>query len=177
MSEPLVLRAWAPVRKLADARAWSPAPSPRARPCVCAKPLRTLKSFLCAARGWRMRGSSYSAPTALGVQCGRVTPLGTFTNAMRLGKPAGDAVEARATDASDGAIASSIGSATAAPRPRKNVRRCTCHLLLTSTNLRLRRTVQPLCYTTRLGPRCVGGREFRRPPHLERHAVDHAEHE
>src|SRR5207248_355788 len=58
MSAPLVLRAWQPVRNVADARAWSPGPSPCGRALSCARPLMTWKSLLSGSSGWRMYGSS-----------------------------------------------------------------------------------------------------------------------
>src|SRR6478672_11778321 len=84
---------------------------------------------------------------------------------MRRGKPVGAvalgpaaAAAAVAAAWSDGAIASSIGSATAAPTPRKNVRRSMCHLRLTR-------------YLRDRGAGRVAS------PHLKRDAVDHAEHQ
>src|SRR5712671_1447256 len=60
-------------------------------------------------------GDSCKSPSAAGVHLSIMIPFGTSTNAIRIGR----ALSA----ASAGVIASSMGSASAAPAPRRNVRR------------------------------------------------------
>ena len=59
---PSVLSGWAPVRKLASDRAWSPPPSPWASPPSWARPVRTSRSSLNAASGSRIRAARSPAP-------------------------------------------------------------------------------------------------------------------
>src|SRR5688500_5288245 len=93
---------------------------------------------------------------------------------MRFGWPAAVAVEAETTEPSDGTIASSIGRATAAPTPRRNVRRWMCHFLALMSYLCYGRVGAALTVLSCLiGHR--GGRTFGSPPHLERDAVDDAQ--
>src|SRR5712671_2546870 len=68
-------------------------------------------------------GDSCKSPSADGVHLSIMIPFGTSMNAMRIGR----ALSA----ASAGVIASSMGSASAAPAPRKNVRRGMDFLVIT----------------------------------------------
>src|SRR5262245_64402495 len=67
--------------------------------------------------GSRMYGNSVNAPSDFGVQSFMWIPFGTYRNAARSGDFATGAA------AATGAIASSHGSATAAPSPLSMVRR------------------------------------------------------
>src|SRR5258705_12160758 len=68
-------------------------------------------------------GDNCRAPPAAGVHLSIMIPFGTSMNAIRIGR----ALSA----ASAGVIASSTGSASAAPAPRKNVRRGMDFLVIT----------------------------------------------
>src|SRR5712672_3443498 len=71
-------------------------------------------------------GDSCKSPSAAGVHLSIMIPFGTSTNAMRIGR----ALSA----ASAGVIASSTGSASAAPAPRRNVRRGLDFLVISMAN-------------------------------------------
>src|SRR5688572_7297646 len=90
---------------------------------------------------------------------------------MRFGIFAAVPVAAVTTEPSDGTIASSIGSAIAAPTPRRKVRRWMCHLSL-MTNLSYR-----LIGCVVVAGRGLIARRRRAASHLERHAVHDAHHQ
>src|SRR4030095_15843292 len=75
--------------------------------------MRSLKP----ASGWSVRGNSQSAPTLFGVHSPfkLKIPFGVCMNAMRIGR--GEAAP------NAGVMASSMGKASVAPTPRRNVRR------------------------------------------------------
>src|SRR6516225_204386 len=77
------------------------------------------------ARGWRVCDSSQSVPTILGVNSPFrfMIPLGTSMNDMRIGRAF--------STAKAGVMASSRGSASAAPVPRKKARRGIDFLVIT----------------------------------------------
>ena len=62
MSLPSVLWGWAPVRNEATHLAWSPGPSPKARPPLSVNPLNTVTADLWPSIGSRIEGR---APTAV----------------------------------------------------------------------------------------------------------------
>jgi hypothetical protein len=76
-SAPPVLKAWQPVRKVALARAWSPAPSPFASAFRCISPDRTCTCCRTRCSGSRIIGSSNASPVARGVQSSMFAPFGT----------------------------------------------------------------------------------------------------
>ena len=119
MSAPEVFFGWIPVRKLDAARAWSPAPSPKARPLLCVSPDRTKMSFRWASKGFKIRVNSKLGPSEAGVHASWITPFGMYTNAKRRGALPTDCRGAPKA----GTIASRNGRATTAPAPRKSVRR------------------------------------------------------
>src|SRR5258706_16394989 len=87
-------------------------------------PERTRNWSLSLASGSSEKGISYPAPTCLGIHESCHTPLGKKRTAMRTG----GLFVAEAATAARGRIASSIGSAIAAPAPRRNVLRDKCEL-------------------------------------------------
>src|SRR5215218_5381225 len=111
MSAPEVLRAWRPVRNELMARAWSPGPSPFARPLSRVIPPITLTWLLYGSSGASVPVSRPRAPVSAGVQWAMLTPFGTYTNAIRFGA----AAAAARPDVADCANPSdsSHGSATA----------------------------------------------------------------
>ena len=123
MSAPWVLRAWQAVRNVAEARAWSPAPSPFGRALSCAKPLNTVTWSRTGANGWRVRGNSKDEPVCSGVQSFIIAPFGMYTKAIRNGGlPAAADAPAAAPKARTAGAEARNGSATAVPKPRRNVR-------------------------------------------------------
>jgi len=86
----------------------------------------TVSCFWNGCRGARIGGMSKSAPSFFGVHLSMTAPWGKYTNTMR-GLPAA-AVFASAMPA--GIIASSSGSETLAPMPRRTVRRERCFLVM-----------------------------------------------
>src|SRR6185436_12775518 len=66
-SAPPVLYGWTPVRNVAVARAWSPGPSPSARPVTCARPLNTLRSSRNGSSAFIVGLNSKFEPTDFGV--------------------------------------------------------------------------------------------------------------
>src|SRR6056297_207759 len=75
----------AAVRNVEPPRAWSPAPSPLARPLSWAKPETTLIFDLKSANGWSVGESCQSFPFPCGVQSGMIAPFGKNTHAIRTG--------------------------------------------------------------------------------------------
>ena len=76
MSEP-DSRGWAPVKKLAEARAWSPGPEPRALALWHVKWDRTSVCSRNRSSGRRMGVNAKSFPCVAGVQLRMTMPLGT----------------------------------------------------------------------------------------------------
>jgi len=79
-SEPVVNFGGTSVRKRVLARAWSPGSCPAGvAGGVLFNPLNTVSRFRNGDNGWRIDGSSKSAPAAAGVQCCSIrgTPFGT----------------------------------------------------------------------------------------------------
>ena len=66
-STPPVLYGCTPVRKVAVARAWSPGPSPCARPVTCASPLNTLMCSRYGSSAFIVGLNSKFAPVVFGV--------------------------------------------------------------------------------------------------------------
>ena len=66
-SAPPVLYGWTPVRNVAVARAWSPGPSPSARPFTCASPPNTLTYSRNGSSGFIVGLNSKFAPAVFGV--------------------------------------------------------------------------------------------------------------
>ena len=117
-----------PVRNVAAARAWSPGPSPSARPLTCASPLNTFDLLAerlerlhrraeleVGARGlWRPEERARALVARADDAVGRID----VAQARPASPPAASAASVNA-----GTIESSSGSAIAAPRPRRKVRR------------------------------------------------------
>ena len=74
---PEVLRACSPVRKVAEARAWSPGPSPLPLAFLWPRPAMTWMSDLWASRAEREEPSEKVEPPPVGHQWALLTPLGT----------------------------------------------------------------------------------------------------
>src|SRR5689334_22560154 len=93
----------------------------------------TTISFLSSLSGSSVGESAKLAPTSFGAQASGITPFGENRTAIRTGGfvPAA----AAAPRAMRGIIASSQGKATAAPTPRKNVRRSIRPLTLIPVSL------------------------------------------
>ena len=116
-SAPSVSFGWTPLSHVAVARVCSPLPSPRASACPWASPLSTTMRSRNGSRG-RSVGDSSRAVFAGGVHDSIAMPLGRYTHpSRRTGSAARAPTPARA-----GVMASSIGRASAAPAPRRNVR-------------------------------------------------------
>jgi hypothetical protein len=84
-SAPSVLRGWAPVRKQAAARAWSPGPSPFASAFSCFRPEITSSRSRTAASGSSVGPSSNPSPSVFGVHDSIHFPFGTKQKAWRSG--------------------------------------------------------------------------------------------
>src|ERR1035437_1084222 len=121
MSAPSVFFGCTPVSHVAPARAWSPGPSPRERPLICARLLSTSVRSRNGANAFMVELNSKAAPSPEGLQLDSMIPFGTYTKPKRTAGLAAFVVPANA-----GTIASRNGSASTAPAPRKNARRGSC---------------------------------------------------
>jgi hypothetical protein len=104
-----------PVRKVAPARAWSPAPSPSARPCTCASPLKTSSRSRNGSNGFIVDANSKLAPSVAGVHLFIMIRWARRRNR--------DAQPVSRLAVKAGVIASNNGKASVTPIPRRNVRR------------------------------------------------------
>ena len=143
---PSVLTGRAPVRNVAPARAWSPAPSPPGRPLTCAKPLRNVRCSRNGARPLPISLNSKFVPVPVGVHspCRSMMPFGTYTKPMRsVGREAPSRGAAIA-----GTMASIKGSAIDTPMPRSTARRerafCVKIMVADSSS-------ETACFPSRLG--------------------------
>src|SRR6185503_19288834 len=119
MSAPDVIFGCVAVRYALQARGWSPAISNSSlRASLLARPPTTTMRSRKAASGSRTGVIGKPLPAAAGVHLSMMMPFGTAKNDKRAARGAAIC----AAEANAGTIASSSGSASAVPAPRRNVR-------------------------------------------------------